>query len=87
MLIQSSLGAQIANLKSAIAARETCVWVPDAVHALIAAIFARIFGRLEQLILLWQAGTLPTAPIRRPHAAPAPHPAAPSTPKPAPQNT
>ena len=35
-----------------------------ALHALIAAIFARIFARLEQFLLLWQAGTLPVTPAR-----------------------
>ena len=32
-----------------------------AVHAMIAAIFVRIFARLEQFLLLWQAGQLPLA--------------------------
>ena len=32
-----------------------------AVHAMIAAIFARIFARLEQFLLLWQTGQLPLA--------------------------
>ena len=66
MLIQPSpLGAQIASLHIAIKARETCAWLPDAVHALIAAIFARIFDRLEQIILLWQSGTLPAPALQR----------------------
>ena len=38
---------------------------------MIAAIFARIFGRLEQFVLLWQSGLLPAPPIR--------HTAAPSS--------
>ena len=33
-----------------------------ALHTLIAAIFARIFDRLEQILLLWQAGTLVPLP-------------------------
>ena len=60
-----SLGDQIARLRHTAQARENCAWCPAAVHALIAAIFARIFGRLERVLLLWQAGTLPTAPARR----------------------
>ena len=65
MLIQSSpLGAQIANLQTAIAARETCAWLPATLHAMIAAIFARIFGRLEQILLLWQSGNLPLPQTR-----------------------
>ncbi len=55
-----SLGEQFAGLRSdAQAGRENCVWLPAAIHAAIAAIFARIFGRLEQLLALWQVGTLP----------------------------
>ena len=66
MLIQPSpLGAQIASLHIAITARETCAWLPDAVRALIAAIFARIFDRLEQIILLWQSDTLPAPALQR----------------------
>ena len=81
MLIQSSpLGAQIASFQAANAAQETRAWLPATLHALIAAIFARIFGRLEQLIALWQSGTLPPASIPRPQsqdAATAPHPTSP----------
>ena len=36
-----------------------------ALHTLIAAIFARIFARLEQFLLLWQAGNLPATPARQ----------------------
>ena len=54
--------------------------------ALIAAIFARIFARLEQILRLWQAGTLPVpAPRAR---ATHPHPPAarsPPAPKPPPR--
>ena len=32
----------------------------NALHTMIAAIFARIFARLEQLLQLWQSGPLPT---------------------------
>ena len=37
-----------------------------ALHTLIAAIFARIFARLEQILALWQAGTLPAPQPRAP---------------------
>ena len=48
-----------------------------ALCAMIAAIFARIFGRLEQLLLLWQSRTLPAphpraTPIQTATAAPRP---------------
>ena len=55
-----ALSEQIAGLRNTAQARkETRVWLPAAIDALIAAIFARIFGRLEQLLLLWQTGQLP----------------------------
>ena len=34
-------------------------WLPISLYALIEAIFARILGRLEHLLLLWQTGLLP----------------------------
>ena len=64
-----SLGTQIAGLRSAVQAQERCAWIPSAVHDLIMAIVARIFGRLEHLIGLWQSGQLPAPPVRRPPAA------------------
>ena len=55
-----ALSEQIAGLRNtAQAGQETRVWLPAAIDAFIAAIFARIFGRLEQLLLLWQTGELP----------------------------
>ena len=71
-----SLGDQIARLRTATQAQERCAWIPSAIHALIAALFARIFDRLESLILLWQSGTLPPAPRAR---CDAPSPQAPHT--------
>ena len=45
-------------------------WIPASVQALIMACLARIFGRLEQIFLLWQSASLP------PPASPrAPNPA------------
>ena len=37
----------------------------NALHTLIAALFARIFGRLEELLRLWQTGLLPPPPVRQ----------------------
>ena len=63
MLIQPPpLADQLAQLRNALRAEETCAWLPDAVHTLIMACLARIFGRLEQFLRLWQAGTLPLSP-------------------------
>lgn len=53
------LSDRIACLRSNAQAQEKCVWIPAPVHDLIIACLVRIFGRLEQLILLWQSGTLP----------------------------
>ena len=59
-----SLGDQIARLRGAAQAEESCAWLPDALHALIMACFARIFSRLERFIQLWQAGQLLPPPPR-----------------------
>ena len=37
----------------------------NALHTLIAALFARIFGRLDELLRLWQTGLLPPPPVRQ----------------------
>ena len=60
-----SLGDKIAHLRRAAQAQEKCAWIPSAIHALIMAALARIFGRLEHIFQLWQAGTLPAPPVRR----------------------
>ncbi len=65
------LAAQLAQLHHAPLGRETCAWVPAAVHDLIIAWLTRIFASLEQLVRLWQAGQLPSPPIRI--AAPGAH--------------
>ncbi len=54
----SPLAARFAGLHAAVEADSKSAWIPAVIHAAIAAIFARIFGRLEQLIQLWQAGQL-----------------------------
>ena len=75
------LGAQIASLRKAGTAPPGADrrMLSKSLHALIAAIFARIFDRLEQILLLWQSGQLPAPPIRAPRAATLPrqHPAKP----------
>ena len=47
---------QLASLRATAQVQQTCAC---SLHAMIAAILARIFGRLEQLFLLWQSGALP----------------------------
>ena len=53
------LGAQIAALRTAAPGRAAGGLLSDAVQAAIAALFAQIFARLEDLIRLWQSGLLP----------------------------
>ena len=65
-----SLGDALAGLRHTVQApREKCVFLPAPIQAVIAAIFARIFGRLEQILLLWQAGQLPAPQPREPREA------------------
>ncbi len=54
-----SFGAQIARLQGAFLTQEKCAWIPNAIHALIIACLARIFARLEQILLQWQSEQLP----------------------------
>ncbi|MCC6718278.1 MAG: hypothetical protein IT555_10365 [Acetobacteraceae bacterium] len=61
-----TLNQQIAGLRSAISADQAPAWLPDALHALIIAILARLLGRLEAMIQLWQSGQLPPPPLRAP---------------------
>ncbi len=54
------LASQLVQLRaSATPAEAGSGTVSAALHALIAATFARIFARLEQLLALWQSGHLP----------------------------
>ena len=71
------LANHFASLRAATAAAPQGGWLPSSLHALISALFARLFDRLEQFLLLWQSGQLPT---RRESA---PRPAADHTPAPA----
>ena len=61
-----SFGDQIARLHGTMQAQEKCAWIPTAIHTLIMAALARIFGRLEQLLHLWQSNTLPLPATTRP---------------------
>ena len=68
------LASQLVQLRaSATPAEAGCGTVSAALDALIAALFARIFAQLEQLLTLWQSGDLPP-PAIRPAATPKPPP-------------
>ena len=58
------LGDRFTRINQALQAQEKCAWVPAAIHTLIMAILARLFGRFDQMLQLWQAGALPAPPIR-----------------------
>ena len=59
------LAGQFAALRATTATTPKGAWIPAPVHALIMACLARIFGRLEQLMLLWHACCLPAPPSPR----------------------
>ncbi len=64
MSLRSTLGAPIALLPPRKGALENRALLPAALHALIVAALARLFDRLEQLLLLWRSGVLaPHRPI------------------------
>ncbi len=68
----SPLSDQAAGLCSnAQAPREDRALLPAALHTLIAAVLARLFDRLEQLLQAWLAGTLAPPPARNntPHTS------------------
>ena len=78
MSVHASLGAPIATPQTRPFGRETCALFPAALDALITAILARLFARLEQLLDLCRSGTLPVPAIRQPDVrtpAAAPRPA------------
>lgn len=56
---QPTLAEQCASLRAAAQADAQRGWLRSSLHVLIMACLARIFGRLEQLLLLWQSGALP----------------------------
>ena len=68
----SPLADQLAGLRAATTSNDDRGWLPASLHALIMAILARIFGRLEHILLLWQSGNLP-APLPRRTAHPIQH--------------
>jgi hypothetical protein len=55
----SPLADSVATLRIATLATPAQAWLPAAIHALILACLARVLGRLEDMIRLWQAGLLP----------------------------
>ena len=73
---EPTLTQELARLRQSAEADDAHGWLPAALHALIMACLARIFGRLEQVFLLWTAGDLPPPrPITPPAAMRAPsHP-------------
>jgi hypothetical protein len=66
----SPLAETVTAMRAALLATPAHDWVPQAIHALILACLARILGRLEEMIRLWQAGLLPPV-AQRPRTAPA----------------
>jgi len=64
-----SLGDKIAHLRGSVQVQESCAWIPASLHALIIACLVHIFGHLEDLVRLWQAGALVVpAPSNTPRA-------------------
>lgn len=59
---------QLAGLRAITSADAPRRMLPNALHTLIMAILARLFARLEQVFLLWQAGQLPPPPASRKQA-------------------
>ena len=69
-----SLADQFGTMRMSAQADSAPGWLPAPLHALIMSCLARIFGRLERMLLLWQSGPLPLPQpsARRPahHRAP-----------------
>ena len=68
----SSLADQFGSLRASVESDSAHGWLPAALHALIMACLARLFARLEQIVLLWQSGKLVVPPAVSPSAARAP---------------
>ena len=76
----ATLAERVGTLRASVQADSASGWLPPSLHALIMSCLARIFGRLEQMLLLWQsdARPLPQSAARRtfhpratsPHQAP-----------------
>ena len=58
------LATQFASLRAAAEAHTSRCWLTAALEAMIMTALARIFGQLEEIIRLWQAGLLPALPNR-----------------------
>lgn len=74
------LATRFASLPTATQAEATRAWLSAPFQTLILSILARLFGRLEQLLQLWQSGQFPLPQPSNPHPAGAPRPAVASTP-------
>ncbi len=61
----SPLAEKAAALRESVLATPAPCWLPDAGHALILSLLARIFARLEDMIALWAQGILPPPPPTR----------------------
>jgi len=66
MSIPPSLADQFGSLRNIAEEDSARGWLPASVQTLIMAFLARIFGRLEQMFLLWQSGDLPNPASGRP---------------------
>ena len=66
------LADHLASLRDDTAGGPIGGWLPAPLHALILAALARVFGRLEQLLRLWQTGALPAPRPRAPTASATP---------------
>ena len=80
LLHQLSLTDRCTELRTAAPSGAGRRIMSNALHTMIAAIFARIFARLEALLLLWQSGQLPTRPPTAPARTTARTPRHPATP-------
>jgi hypothetical protein len=71
---QPSLADQVARVRASALGTPAPIFLPDLLHAAIMALLARILGRLEDMIRLWQAGLLPPPKPRTPRRqSPRPH--------------
>lgn len=63
----STLAERVGTLRAGLESESVPFWMPAALHAMIIACLVRLFGRLEEIMRLWQAGALPALP--GPHRA------------------
>ena len=63
----STLAERVGTLRAGLESESVPFWMPAVLHAMIIACLVRLFGRLEEIMRLWQAGALPALPP--PHRA------------------